>query len=129
MLLGHFTNIFSKNQESENVDYFCEDIVLPTLTEKEQDSCEGMFTLKECTQVLKSMKLNTSPGIDGLGPEFYLKFWDKVGPLLVNSFNYSNKLMRLSPTQRKGIITLIPKNENQSKDLIKKLSSNYINML
>ena len=119
LLLGHFTNIFSKNQESENVDYFCEDIVLPTLTEKEQDSCEGMFTLKECTQVLKSMKLNTSPGIDGLGPEFYLKFWDKVGPLLVNSFNYSNKLMRLSPTQRKGIITLIPKNENQPKDLIK----------
>ena len=38
---------------------------------------------------INDMKTGKSPGVDGLGPEFYRSFWDELGPKLLETLNYS----------------------------------------
>ena len=92
---------------------------MPQLSSIDSDSCEGLIKLEECTKIIKSMKVNTSPGIDGLGPAFFKVFGKKIGPLIVDSLNFGYMLEKLSPTQRRGIISLIPKGDNMPKDSLK----------
>ena len=40
--------------------------------------CDGKLAIEECTSAINMMKLNKSPGLDGLTVEFYLTFWDKI---------------------------------------------------
>ena len=40
--------------------------------------CDGKLTIEECTSAINMMKLNKTPGLDGLTVEFYLTFWDKI---------------------------------------------------
>lgn len=61
----------------------------------------------ECS--LRVMKNGKAPGCDGLPPEFYKKFWNSLGPLLLDSFLCSLEKGTLTPDQRRGVISLIPK--------------------
>ena len=58
---------------------------------------------------VKSMSNGKSPGSDGYLIEFYKMFWNQIGPILVKSFNYSFNTALLSDSQRRGVISLIPK--------------------
>ena len=52
-----------------------------------------------------------SPATDGLPSEFYKVFWNDVADILVNSFNYSYEIGKLSISQRRGIIKFKPKKD------------------
>lgn len=43
--------------------------------------------LDELLQALKQMKKDKSPGLDGIPPEFDLRFWQDLGPLLLEMFH------------------------------------------
>lgn len=47
--------------------------------------------------------------LDGYPVEFYKSFWSKIGPIIVKSINYAFNNGKLSDSQRRGVITLIPK--------------------
>lgn len=49
--------------------------------------CEGDLTLAEITNAVKNLNSHKSPRPDGLPAEFYFKFWDLLGPYLVQVFN------------------------------------------
>ena len=53
------------------------------------------------------MKLNKSPGCDGLTVEFYRIFWLQIKDLLINSLNEGYQQGQLSHTQKQSIISLI----------------------
>ena len=55
------------------------------------------------------MAPNKSPGTDGLPAEFYKIFWDDVKPFLINALNHGYAKGHLSITQKRGMITLVPK--------------------
>ena len=57
------------------------------------------------------MKSDKSPGTDGLPSEFYKVFWNDLSEILINSLNYSYEIGKLSISQRRGIIKLIPKKD------------------
>ena len=59
------------------------------------------------------MKGNKTTGTDGLPVEFYKVFWKGVDQLLVNSVNYAYASGKLSATQRRGVIKLIPKKDTE----------------
>lgn len=63
------------------------------------------------------MNKNKSPGSDGITPEFYLFFWDQLHPLFYESITFSLEQGCLSEEQRTGIVTLIPK-KNQDRQLL-----------
>ena len=55
-----------------------------SLNAEEQNSGEGMVTCAECWDVVKSLKRNKSPGIDGLPSEFYKVFFPLFSEFLVD---------------------------------------------
>ena len=61
------------------------------------------------------MKFNKTPRFDGIPVEFYIVFWPDICDMLISSFNYSSQNGMLSPSQRNGVIILLPKND---KDLL-----------
>ena len=79
------------------------------LTKEESKSCDGYVTLEETTEAINNLKLNKSPGIDGLSTNFYKQFWDILGPILVKVFNQSYDSQKLPFSQRQSILNLIYK--------------------
>ena len=63
---------------------------------------------------LKSFSKGKSPGTDGLTAEFYLSFWVLLGQELVDSFNYAFKKGEVLISQKRDIITLIPKKDKST---------------
>ena len=64
------------------------------------------------------MPSSKMPRTDGLPREFYKVFWSDVGRIVINSLNHSYESGRLSISQRRGIIKLIPK-KNSYRNLVK----------
>ena len=90
---------------------------LNTLKQEEAETCEGLLTLKECSKSLKQFMNNKTPGSDGFTIEFYRFFWNAIGPIMVDSFNYAFQNGEMSISQKRGIISLIPKKDKDKKYL------------
>ena len=68
--------------------------------------CEGHLTVMEVSSALLGMARRKAPGLDGLPVEFYVKFWDVLGPDLVSVLNSCLDSGSLALSQRRGIISL-----------------------
>jgi hypothetical protein len=54
---------------------------------QDRNSLEGLIKNEEVLRELKQMTSGKSPGIDGLGKEFDLTFWEILGDDLVETIN------------------------------------------
>ena len=70
------------------------------------------MTENELLKSIKSFKNNKTPGTDGLMAEFYKFFWQDIKHVLLASINYGLAYGKLSVEQRRGIISLLPKKDN-----------------
>ena len=61
---------------------------------------------------LNGFQNDKTPADDGFTKEFYKAFFDILGNALLESFNAGFKNGQLSVSQKRGIISLIPKDEN-----------------
>ena len=75
---------------------------------------------------LKSMSNNKCPGLDGLTKEFYLEFFDILGPLLLHVYDHAFEKKLLNCSARMGLISLIPK---KSKNLLELKSYRPLSIL
>ena len=82
------------------------------LQEHENQELEDEISIDEVRNALKGFENNKSPGDDGFTKEFYEAFFDLLGNALLESFNAGFENGTLSVSQRQGIISLIPKDEN-----------------
>ena len=106
----HFTVQIKKRSPDLNdsaLSAFSENIIF--LENDDKLSCEGKVTRAECLKALREFKNEKSPGTDGLQAEFYKYFWNELHVDMIHSFNFAFDSGSLSITQRRGIITLIPK--------------------
>jgi exonuclease III len=92
-----------------NLDSYLETIHIPALDENLSTLCDGHLTEHECYVSLNEMKLNKSPGSDGLTVEFYKQFWNILGQIIVNSLNFAYDHGKLSYSQKHSILSLIYK--------------------
>ena len=76
------------------------------------------ISAKELGFVLKKMKNNKSPGIDGISADFLKIFWRKLKFFVANAINSCYSKGVLSTSMRQAIITCIPKG-NKDRQLIK----------
>lgn len=83
----------------------------PELSQEFRDSLETPFTQAEFKEALSHLNTGKTPGTDGLTPEFYTAFWDLLAPHLYNSLLFSIQEGTMSTSQRRGVITLIPKKD------------------
>lgn len=81
------------------------------LNEEQKKVLDNEITLPELTRALNSMKLNKTPGLDGLTVELYQTFWDKLGPIYLHLIQYCLRQGQLNATARQGLIQQIPKKD------------------
>ena len=105
----------SRDTELENIDL--ENYIghnMKKLTNTQADKLEGLLTLQEISTTLKNMKNDKSLSLSGFAADFFKVFWNKLGTFVLRSLNCGSLTGDLSITQKKGIITCIPK-ENKPK--------------
>ena len=95
------------------LDEYLSNIQHPTLNDDEQAYLEKNVTVEELFVALKSLNKDSSPGSDGLTPLFYLTFWREIESPLFESLNESIENNSLSLSQRRAIITLLPKSKGE----------------
>ena len=112
-----YSNLYTSkiNNTIQMKQYFDTSLISNMLSHKEKDSCENEITEEECKGALFSMKLNKTPGSDGLSVEFYQLFWSHISPFFMNSVRESFIKDQLSDTQKHGILTLIFKSGDKTK--------------
>ena len=81
------------------------------INDDERQLCEGLLTAAECLESVKTMESNKTPGTDGIPAEFYKVFWNDIKSFFLASINASYAKGLLSISQRRGLITLIPKKD------------------
>ena len=70
--------------------------------------------MPECLAILKTFAKNKTLGSDGLTAEFYLCFWGEVASPLIDCYNDAYQTGEMSITQRRGVISLIPKKKKDN---------------
>ena len=68
-----------------------------------------LITVQELGVVLKRMKSNKTPGIDGITSEFLKVFWGKIKYFVMEAINCGFHKGSLSTSMRQCIITCLPK--------------------
>lgn len=99
------------NPNDPRFDVFFDSSTLPKLSPHQADSCDGLLTKEECYASLKRFSKGKSPGTEGLTAEFYLSFRELLGQELSDSFIYAFEKGEMLISQKRGIITLIPKKD------------------
>ena len=62
---------------------------------------EADLTLEELNSTIKRKAMkDMAPGPDGIPYSVYSKLWEQAGPLILNSWNYSNEKNELSREQQ-----------------------------
>ena len=83
----------SKNVADSDINNYLTHLNVPKqLSDEEGDSIEGDITYDECNIAVNMLKINKSPGLDGIPSEFYHKFWGRIGNIIVESFNESYEI-------------------------------------
>ena len=81
----------------------------PTLEDEDRLFLDQPLDINELDIALKSLNQDSSPGIDGLTPLFYIELWDLLREPLFQCFQEAVNFNLMSISQRRAIITLIPK--------------------
>ena len=114
-----YKNLYTSegNFSDEACDLFVRNLEIPTLRDEERDNLEGPLTNDECRKALETFQNDKAPGEDGFTIEFYKCFFYLLGNDLLASFNEAHAKGELSISQRRGIITLTPKEDGSLLDL------------
>ncbi len=99
--------LYSCRETPSNLNKFLESI--PSLPKVVGDCTPltNSITTNEIESAIKKLRLNKSPGCDGLTAEFYQHFIQELAPILCEVFNKIFEDKRLTDTQKIAIIVLI----------------------
>ena len=104
-----YQSLFTSNGfNSNDAKYFLQ-YVNKTLNEQEQVSCDRDVTEEEIFKIIKQLKLNKSPGDDGIVSEFYIRYWYLIKEELTNVIKYIFLSNTLAPSQQRAMLTLLYK--------------------
>ena len=83
---NYYVNLYkSTNPDLREIENYIEKTKINyKLSTQEGNEIDGNLTIEECTQSVFKMKLNKTPGIDGLSIEFYRAFWSNLQNFAVN---------------------------------------------
>lgn len=116
---NYYRNLYTSDLTFSETAYdtFIDNVDSPKLSEDVQEILEGPLTYEECEKILETFQNDKAPGEDGFTVEFYTYFFELLGNDLIASFNEAYEQGEFSISQRRGIITLIPKEDGSLLDL------------
>ena len=116
-IVQFYSHLFS----SETIDPLCKQTCFASIENHldftQQQSCEGFLSLQELSDAVKTLNLGKSPGSDGFSVEFYLFFWDILGPLLLRVANQCFRDVNLCDSMKGSVTRLIHKKRGDIKSL------------
>jgi len=103
-LLQHFKSVFQRgeNTNSSGREGFL--VVIRERVNMEGDRQDGVISMDELKFALERTKKDKSPGIDGISYEFYIEFFQTVGPTMVEMMNMSIRRRKLEKSQGLAVI-------------------------
>ncbi|KAJ8029065.1 hypothetical protein HOLleu_28369 [Holothuria leucospilota] len=104
-----YKKLYSLESTQENIQLEFLNHLDRFLSEEETQFCEEEINLEELSFALSHMKSNKSPGLDGLTVEFFKKFWDVLGPILLRICSTIYESSEMCESMKTGMISLIPK--------------------
>jgi hypothetical protein len=104
-----YKKLYEKKETDVNFRKKFLDKIENKLNGEQRDSLEGVIEKEEVAKALKEMKAGKSPGMDGLGSELYLKFWDLVGEELTETINNVFFTGYLGKSMKTAIISILYK--------------------
>ena len=123
IIKNHFQTLYKKDNTTSNtnssINEYLQNCEYPTLDNSDKEYCDTPMTLEEIGNSLKSLNNNSSPGIDGLTTSFLKFFWNKLRPVVLQSFQHSFDSGQLSTSQKRGVISLIHKGKDLSRSDLK----------
>jgi exonuclease III len=87
------------------------------LEEEEISQLTKEITEEELWNIIKSNPKNKSPGTDGLTNEFYMEYWQLIKGYITKAINKGLNRGLMPQSQRRGIISLIPKPNKDLEEL------------
>ena len=109
----YYDNLFANDEMDLAVQNELLSHVSARLPDARCASCEGSLSLAEASEALKLSNRNRTPGPDGLSIEFYLTFWSRLGPLLVDTFNESLTEGVLCDSMKASVTRLVHKKDDR----------------
>ena len=82
------------------------------LSDEDRNRLCTPITCYEIYNIIKTMALNKTPGVDGLPVEFYLENWERIKNDILAIYDTVLDTGYLGKSQKRGIITIIPKTNN-----------------
>ena len=116
-IVQFYSHLFSP----ETIDPLCKQTCFASIENHldftQQQSCEGFLSRQELSDAVKTLNLGKSPGSDGFSVEFYLFFWDILGPLLLRVANQCFRDGNLCDSMKGSVTRLIYKKRGDIKNL------------
>lgn len=95
---------------------FLDQIDLPRLLEDDAANLDALISLEELKGAALAMQRNKSPGFDGIPPELYVTFWDKLGPQMLDMVRTSVDEEGFSRDVNLALISLLLKKDKDPVD-------------
>lgn len=109
---SYYNNIYKREDTNAQAQFTFINAVKRTIDEKKKTKLVEEVSNEEIHQIIKLLPKHKSPGIDGIGYEFYTRFWHIIEEMFCEVIRYILKNAILHETQKEGIIVLIPKKGN-----------------
>ena len=107
----YYKNLYSEKPiTDESIHDYLQNAHVPNiLNETDSKFCDSNIKLSELRNAVQSLKLNKSPGLDGLTAEFYQKFWSQLEQYyyLMILESYENRM--LPESVRKAVLAILYK--------------------
>ena len=108
-----YKNLYTKNP---NVHFnITRDYRDPQLDCLEKSMCDSDISIDELFDAVMTLKRGKCSGGDGLPNEFYYTFFKRLSPHLLAMANHSFEISRLPKSTKRGIISLLPKKNKDSR--------------
>ncbi len=106
-----YRELYSSTYSPSDADAFFEHIKkwTPQINECFKSICEAEISMDEVEKAMNCLKLDKSPGSDGLRSNFYRHFWLHLKELFFGMLKEISESHILPTTMKQGLITLIPK--------------------
>ena len=105
----YFEKLYEEETFDENEQKYFLEFINEKLNETDRDLLRIEVTEKEILIAIKGLSTNKSPGNDGIPVEFYSKFWEIIRVEMTQVIKNIIQGTLLRDSQRKAILTLIPK--------------------
>jgi hypothetical protein len=115
--MGMFYDFYSKILKHDDVrcqglaEYFEQ---LPIIEEKAQEDLSSPISVEEIEKAIPRLNLNSSPGLDGLSSEFFMKCRERFAKILLWLWMKCVESSKMPRSLRQGVICLIYKKGDPS---------------